>query len=60
MQIANKMKIVAITMLLVISFSAAYSQKTLMKSNVDREKIKLEREKKPGESKGTTKTIEGF
>ena len=51
MQIANKIKTVAITMLLVISFSTAYSQKTLMKSNVDREKIKLEREKNRAKAK---------
>ena len=60
MQIANKMKIVAITMLLVISFSAAYSQKTLMKSNVDREKIKLEREKNRAKAKEQQRQLKAF
>ena len=60
MQIANKIKTVAITMLLVISFSTAYSQKTLMKSNVDREKIKLEREKNRAKVKEQQRQLKAF
>ena len=60
MQIANKIKTVAITMLLVISFSTAYSQKTLMKSNVDREKIKLEREKNRAKAKDQQRHMKAF
>ena len=60
MQIANKIKTVAITMLLVISFSTAYSQKTLMKSNVDREKIKLEREKNRAKAKEQQRQLKAF
>ena len=60
MQIANKIKTVAITMLLVISFSTAYSQKTLMKSNVDREKIKLERETNRAKAKEQQRQLKAF